>query len=193
MKKEAVDAIIAGLKQAGINFVSMLPDSDFTDAQKAVMADQEFTCVPVSNESIGFGVCAGAWVGGKKPALLITTDGIMASAFPMTTLNMQKNIPVLMVVPYRGSLGDGIWFVGPMAFTTEPLLKDLQVAYTVINKIEDVAKAIKEAQLSAEAWLRPQPSGRPVSHSVSRPVSRTPRGLDRPHRARSRVAPDRAR
>jgi len=43
MKKEAVDAIVAGLKQAGINFVSMLPDSDFTDAQKAVMADGEFT------------------------------------------------------------------------------------------------------------------------------------------------------
>jgi sulfopyruvate decarboxylase subunit alpha len=155
MKKEAVDAIVTGLKQAGINFVSMLPDSDFTDAQKAVMADKSFTCVPVSNEAIGFGVCAGAWVGGKKTALLITTDGIMASAFPLTTLNMGKNIPVLMVIPYRGSLGDGIWFVGPMAFTTEPLLKDLQVAYTVIDKIDEVAHAIKEAQLSAEAWLRP--------------------------------------
>ena len=155
MKKESVDAIIAGLKQAGINFVSMLPDSDFTDAQKAVMADKDFTCVPVSNEAIGFAVCAGAWVGGKKPALLITTDGILAGAFPMTTLNMQKNIPVLMVVPYRGSLGDGIWFVGPMALTTEPILKDLQVAYTVIKKVEDVTLAIKEAQLSAEAWLRP--------------------------------------
>ena len=155
MKKEAVDAIVAGLKQAGINFVSMLPDSDFTDAQKAVMADKDFTTVPVSNEAIGFGVCAGAWVAGKKPALLITTDGIMAGAFPMATLNLQKNIPVLMVVPYRGSLGDGIWFVGPMALTTEPILKDLQVAYTAIHKIEDVTMAIKEAQLSAEAWLRP--------------------------------------
>ena len=66
MKKESVDAIISGLKLAGINFVSMLPDSDFTDAQKAVMADKHFTCVPVSNEAIGFGVCAGAWLGGKK-------------------------------------------------------------------------------------------------------------------------------
>jgi sulfopyruvate decarboxylase subunit alpha len=155
MKKESVDAIVTGLKQAGINFVSMLPDSDFTDAQKTVMADKGFTCVPVSNESIAFGVCAGAWLGGKKPALLITTDGIVASAFPLTTLNLAKNIPVLMVVPYRGSLGDGIWFVGPMALTTEPLLKDLQVAYTVVRKIDEVAATIKEAQLSAEAWLRP--------------------------------------
>jgi sulfopyruvate decarboxylase subunit alpha len=155
MKKESVTAIITGLKQAGINFVSMLPDSDFTDAQKTVMADKGFNCVPVSNEAIGFGVCAGAWLGGKKPALLITTDGIVASAFPLTTLNLAKNIPVLMVVPYRGSLGDGIWFVGPMALTTEPLLKDLQVAYTVVRKIDEVAATIKEAQLSAEAWLRP--------------------------------------
>jgi sulfopyruvate decarboxylase subunit alpha len=155
MKQESVDAIVSGLKQAGINFVSMLPDSDFTDAQKTVMADKGFTCVPVSNESIAFGVCAGAWLGGKKPALLITTDGIVASAFPLTTLNLAKNIPVLMVVPYRGSLGDGIWFVGPMALTTEPLLKDLQVAYTVVRKIHEVAATIKEAQLSAEAWLRP--------------------------------------
>jgi sulfopyruvate decarboxylase subunit alpha len=61
MKKEAVDAIVTGLKQAGVNFVSMLPDSDFTDTQKTVMADKSFTCVPVSNEAIGFGVCAGAW------------------------------------------------------------------------------------------------------------------------------------
>jgi sulfopyruvate decarboxylase subunit alpha len=155
MKKESVAAIVAGLKLAGINFVSMLPDSDFTDAQKTVMADKSFTCVPVSNEAIGFGVCAGAWLGGKKPALLITTDGIMASAFPLTTLNLGKNIPVLMVIPYRGSLGDGIWFVAPMALTTEPLLKDLQVAYSVVSKIDQVTPAIKEAQLSAEAWLRP--------------------------------------
>jgi sulfopyruvate decarboxylase subunit alpha len=155
MKQGSVEAIVTGLKEAGINFISMLPDSDFTDTQKVVMADKDFKCVPVSNESIGFGVCAGAWLGGKKPALLITTDGIMASAFPLTTLNMQKNIPVLMVIPYRGSLGDGIWFMGPMGAATEPLLKDLQVAYTVISKVEEVTPAIKNAQLSAEAWLRP--------------------------------------
>ncbi len=67
MKKEAVVAIISGLKQAGINFVSMLPDSDFTEAQRAAMSDKSFTCVPVRNEAIGFGVCAGAWLEDKNP------------------------------------------------------------------------------------------------------------------------------
>ena len=73
----------------------------------------------------------------------------------MTTLNMQKNIPVLMIVPYRGTLGDGFWFMGPYHFTTEPILRDLHVVYTVVSRIQEIVPAIKQAQLSAEAWLRP--------------------------------------
>jgi len=155
MKREAVEASINGLKDSGINFIAILPDSDWAEVQRTAMNDQSFQCVSVSNEAIGVGVCAGAWLGGKKPALLIPTAGILAAAFPLTTLNMQKNIPVLMVVPYRGSLGDGIWFMGPYHFTTELVLRDLHVAYTVVDKIEEIALAIKHAQLSAEAWLRP--------------------------------------
>jgi sulfopyruvate decarboxylase subunit alpha len=155
MKREAVDASISGLKQAGINFISLLPDSDWAQVQRATMDDPSFQCVPVSNEAIGVAVCAGAWLGGKKPALLIPTAGILAAAFPLTTLNMQKNIPLVMVVPYRGSLGDGIWFMGPYNVTTEPVLKDLQVTYTVVAKIGEIAPAIRQAQLSAEAWLQP--------------------------------------
>ena len=155
MKREAVEASITGLKQAGINFVSLLPDSDWAEAQRAAMDDRFFTCVPVSNEAIGFGVCAGAWLGGMKPALLIPTAGVMAGVFPLTALNMQKNIPVLMIVPYRGSLGDGFWFMGPYHFTTEPILRDLHVVYTVVSEVQQIVPAIKQAQLSAEAWLRP--------------------------------------
>jgi sulfopyruvate decarboxylase subunit alpha len=155
MKREAVEASIRGLKQAGIDFISILPDSDWAEVQRAAMKDDAFQCVSVSNEAIGVGVCAGAWLGGKKPAMLIPTAGIMAAAFPLTTLNMQKNIPLLIVVPYRGSLGDGIWFMGPYHVTTEPMLRDLQVAYSVVDKIDEIVPAITRAQLSAEAWLQP--------------------------------------
>ena len=155
MKKEAVEAIVDGLKQAGIDFISLLPDSDFIEAQKAVTEDKSFTCVPVTNEAIGIGVCAGAWLGGKKPALLITTDAILAGAFPLAVLNMQKNIPVLMVIPYRGAFGDGVWFMNAFNLTTEPILRDLQVSYTIVKEVDDIVTAIKQGQVSAEAWLRP--------------------------------------
>ena len=67
MKSEAVEASIRGLKQAGIDFISILPDSDWAEVQRAGMKDDAFQCVSVSNEAIGVGVCAGAWLGGKNP------------------------------------------------------------------------------------------------------------------------------
>jgi sulfopyruvate decarboxylase subunit alpha len=155
LKREAVEAVVSGLKEAGINFISMLPDSDFVEAQRAVMDDKSFSCVPVSNEAIGIGVCAGAWLGGKKPALLITTDAILAGAFSLAVLNMQKNIPVVMVVPYRGAFGDGVWFMNAFNLTTEPILRDLHVSYTTVTAVDHIVPAIKQAAVSAEAWLRP--------------------------------------
>lgn len=65
MKREAVEASVNGLKQAGINFIAILPDSDWAPVQRAVMNDDTFQCVSVSNEGTGVGVCAGAWLGEK--------------------------------------------------------------------------------------------------------------------------------
>jgi sulfopyruvate decarboxylase TPP-binding subunit len=61
MKREAVEASINGLKESGINFIAILPDSDWAEVQRTAMNDQSFQCVSVSNEAIGVGVCAGAW------------------------------------------------------------------------------------------------------------------------------------
>ncbi|MBM2806737.1 MAG: sulfopyruvate decarboxylase [Deltaproteobacteria bacterium] len=68
METAAVDAVVDGLKKSGVDFISLMPDSDFSDLQERVANDPHFTYVPVSNEAIGVGVCAGAWLSGKRPA-----------------------------------------------------------------------------------------------------------------------------
>src|SRR5262245_2998657 len=74
MKGEASEAIVRGLKAAGVDFVAILPDHGFDRVQKRIAEDESFTFVPVSNEGIGAGVCAGAFFGGKSPALMIPTS-----------------------------------------------------------------------------------------------------------------------
>ena len=73
MEAAAVQAVVQGLKRAGVDFISLLPDSDFSALQHQVANDKHFTYVPVSNEAIGVGVCAGAYLSGKRPALLVPT------------------------------------------------------------------------------------------------------------------------
>ncbi|HTQ97409.1 MAG TPA: hypothetical protein VMH89_11425, partial [Candidatus Acidoferrum sp.] len=80
MKEEAVSEIIVGLKDAGVNFVSLLPDSEFSSVQLQLLSDPSIRCVSVSNEAIGVGLCAGAWLSGKVPALLVPTSGLLVAA-----------------------------------------------------------------------------------------------------------------
>src|SRR6185312_6435823 len=128
MDKAAVDAVIDGLKRAGVDFVSLMPDSDFAVLQERVVNDPDFTYVPVSNEAIGVGVCVGAWLSGKRPALLVPTSGLLVAAWPLTSLCMA-------------------W--------SEPLLKVLNAPYSVISKNEEISSAIVDAQGSTISWQRP--------------------------------------
>ena len=83
MKGEASEAIVRGLKAAGVDFVAILPDHGFDRVQKRIAEDDVFTYAPVSNESVGAGVCAGAFFGGKTPALMIPTSGFLVAAWPI--------------------------------------------------------------------------------------------------------------
>jgi len=58
MEAAAVDAVVDGLKKSGVDFISLMPDSDFSVLQDRVARDIDFTYVPVSNEAIGVAVCA---------------------------------------------------------------------------------------------------------------------------------------
>jgi sulfopyruvate decarboxylase subunit alpha len=155
MKEEAANAVVEGLRLAGVNFVAYMPDSDFAIAQKRVIQDGNFKCVPISNEVTGVTVCVGAWLGGLKPALLIPNSGLIVAAWPLVSLCMAYETPLMLVIPYRGDIGDAFWYMGPYTFTTEPLLKTLQIPYHLVEKIGDIQKSIVDAYLSTSSWLKP--------------------------------------
>jgi len=155
METAAVDAVVDGLKKSGVDFISLMPDSDFSVLQERVADDKHFTYIPVSNEAIGVGVCAGAWLSGKRPALLVPTSGLLVAAWPLTSLCMAWSLPLLLLIPYRGDIGDAFWLMGPYKDTTEPLLKVLNAPYSVIAKTEEISKAIIDAHGSTISWQRP--------------------------------------
>jgi len=155
VQPRAVKEVLQGLKKAGVDFVSLLPDSDFSTLQEKVGSDKDFTYVPVSNEAIGVGACAGAWLSGKKPALLVPTSGLLVATWPLTSLCMAWGLPLLLLIPYRGDIGDAFWLMGPYKDTTEPLLRVLHIPFVTVAKTEEISKAIIDAQGSTISWQRP--------------------------------------
>ena len=64
--------------------------------------------IPVSREGQAFSTASGLSVGGAKPVILIQNTGLMESGGSMRGWAMGMNIPVVMMVGYRGWTRHGV-------------------------------------------------------------------------------------
>jgi sulfopyruvate decarboxylase subunit alpha len=145
MKKSAVDAVIAGLKAAGVSIVCYLPDSLFKELYPALDADPDIRTIRVTNEGEGAAICGGVFLSGKRAALVMENSGLRASIEPLARMGMGAGIPVVMLMSYRGDLGENNWWAVPHGMTMEPLLGAMRIPYRVVDEEAKVTQAIKDA------------------------------------------------
>ena len=150
---EAAANFIEALKRARINFVATLPDLKLVEVIRAVDKDPDLKHVPLCREEEGVGICAGAYLTGKKPALMMQNAGLLNSCNGLTTTCLQFQIPILLLIYYAGDVGDrGFATVGSV---TEPVLEALGIRTYVLRKIDEVAETLRGAQILAEDSRRP--------------------------------------
>ncbi|MCU0271636.1 MAG: hypothetical protein MUE34_00215 [Acidimicrobiales bacterium] len=155
MLDHAADEVVAGLKEAGIDFVSGLPDGWQRNVHERIDGDPDFTYVPVCNEGVGFSVCAGAWLGGKKTALIMENSGLRVAAEYIARISLGTGVPVVLLLSYRGDVGETEHWGIPHGIVAEPLLDALRIPYLIIRDPKDLRKAVKRAKRISEAQLHP--------------------------------------
>jgi sulfopyruvate decarboxylase subunit alpha len=153
--EEALHEAYGALKEVGINFVSGLPDGWLRNLHELIEADNDIQYVPVCNEGVGFSLCAGAWLGGKKTALIMENSGLRVAAEYIARISMQAGIPVVIIMPYRGDVGDTEHWSIPHGVVVEPLLDALRIKYLIVRHKADLRAAIKRAYRLSEAQLYP--------------------------------------
>ena len=67
--------IVESMKEAGISFVTSLPDANLQKLLSLVDADTELTHVTLAREEEGIGICSGAYIGGLTPAIIMQNGG----------------------------------------------------------------------------------------------------------------------
>ena len=145
MRQTAVDAVIGGLKRAGVSVVCYLPDSLLKELYPALDADPELRVIRVTNEGEGAAICGGVFLSGKRAALVMENSGVRAAAEPLARLGLGAGIPVIMLMSYRGELGENNWWAIPHGITMEPVLDALRVPYRVVREEEKIERAITDA------------------------------------------------
>jgi len=155
MLPEAASEALAGLKESGINFVSGLPDGWQRNLHELIDADPDIRYVPVCNEGVGYSLCAGAWLGGRKTALIMENSGLRVAAEYIARISLGAGVPVLLLLSYRGDLGDTEHWAIPHAIVAEPLLDALRIPYQIVRRPAELRATIKRAHRLSEAQLHP--------------------------------------
>ena len=141
----AVEAVILGLKRAGVSIVCYLPDSLFKELYPALDRDPDIRTIRVTNEGEGAAICGGVFLSGKRAALIMENSGLRAAIEPLARMGMGAGIPVVMLMSYRGDLGETNWWAIPHGMTMEPLLDAMRIPYRVVDTADQIERALTDA------------------------------------------------
>src|SRR3954447_11674813 len=127
MNQSDAETIGTALADAGFDFAATLPADQLHALQAWVSKSQRFQTVAVTNEGEGVSICAGAWLAGKLPVIIMETSGVLLSVYSLVRQNFTFGVPVLIISTYRGSLGEEHWYAVHTGAALEPVLDALRI------------------------------------------------------------------
>ena len=147
MNAELANRTVAGLKEAGINFVSYIPETRLSEILPVMKADGAFMLAPVSSEAEAVGIAAGAALGGKSAAVYMEGTGLFVSTYNLLTVGERYGVPILLLVAYVGSFDDqrNSFLFSHYGTKTMELLKTIGIEYLVVDSADHLETRIKDA------------------------------------------------
>ena len=145
--------VLEEMKKNGVSHVVWLPDSETNWLYMLMKEDPTLDLIAVSREGQAFSTAAGLSVGGKKPIILIQNTGLMESGDSLRGWGLGLNIPVVIMVGYRGYTRHGV-NSDTAATYTEPFLNAFGIQYYLVENDAD-SERISVAFAEAERTKRP--------------------------------------
>ena len=155
MNQSDAEVIGTALADAGFNFVATLPADQLHALQAWVSKSQRFQTVAVTNEGEGVAICAGAWLAGKMPVIILETSGILLSTYALMRCHATFGIPTLMLSTYRGGLGDQEWYAAQTGAVLPDLLAALSIPCKVVSSADEMAATFIDARRTMSSSLHP--------------------------------------
>ena len=157
IKMDSSEAIYNGLKDAGINFIVSVPCVNLSKLLDMIDEDDEIIHIPVTREEEGIGICAGAYLGGKRTAILMQNSGLGNSINALKSLIELYEMPLLMIMSHRGTEGENICGQVPMGISTPLILEAMDFKFFKPSNPESAYEDIKTS------WELSEEEGKPVS------------------------------
>ena len=132
------DVIMGALVENGVDFVTTVPCKQLAGVIEEIEQQaSDIYHIPANREDEGMGLCAGAHLGGKRPAIIMQNTAIGVTINSLATLIQYYRMPLPMLISYRGEVGEPVACQVEMAVHTKALLNQLNIPTYHFYKSED--------------------------------------------------------
>jgi sulfopyruvate decarboxylase subunit alpha len=156
-------AFLAALERAGFDFFAGVPCSLLTGVMRLLDAEPRYGYLSAVREDAAIGAAAGAYLGGGRPVVFMQNSGLGVSINALASLSLLYELPVLLVISWRGEGGRDAPEHLLMGQVTDRLLDTLGIDHALLDP------ARIEAQV-AEAAARLDQTRRPVALIVRKGI-----------------------
>jgi len=157
MEQHLAERIVRGLKEAGINFVTYLPETRLSQILPLMREAPSFQLAPVASEAEAVTIAAGAVLGGKQAACYIESTGLYVSCYSLVTVGKQLGVPLLLVVGFLGGFADqrNSFLYSTIGDHAVPVLDALAIPHELIERGDQLETGIKNAVRAMNARRSP--------------------------------------
>jgi sulfopyruvate decarboxylase subunit alpha len=141
------ETVMRQMKQNGVTDIVWLPDSETNWLFLLMQADPDLRLVGVTREGHACSITAGLFAGGRKPMMLIQNTGMLESGDSIRGWLMGLNVPVVLMVGYRGYTRHGV-NTDTAATYTERFLMAFNIPFFLIENDADSERISKAFELA---------------------------------------------
>ncbi len=135
--------IVTDMVNNGIEFITTVPCKQLGGVIAEAENHNSIHHVPCNKEDEGMGLCAGAFMGGKRSAIIMQNTALGVTLNSLATLIQFYHIPLPMLISYRGELGEPVACQVEMALHTKALLSQMLIPTYHFHDQDDVEELDK--------------------------------------------------
>jgi sulfopyruvate decarboxylase alpha subunit len=127
------DTFVDILKDNDVRLISYVPDNVLTPLLKGVTEDNYFLSVGATREDEAIGTVTGAYMAGLRGVVMTQTSGFALIANALASLVLPYQIPAIMVISERGTMGEFNIGQSLVARILRPTLETLGITHHTLT------------------------------------------------------------
>lgn len=126
------------LRRNEVRLVTYVPDNVLRPLIDRLHADPFFTTFCCTREEEAVGIVTGAWLGGMLGVVLMQTSGFATLPNALASLACPYQIPLLMIISERGTLGEFNVGQAMVCRTMRPSLDAMGIEHHTVRRLDEV-------------------------------------------------------